>query len=54
KSDKEVLYVVVSQNEITRLRELVQGIDPKAFITITDVKEVLGEGFIKDPTALTN
>lgn len=48
KSDKEVLYVVVSQKEITRLRDLVRDIDPKAFVTIADVKEVLGEGFITE------
>ena len=48
KSDKEVLYVVVSQKEIMRLRDLVRDIDPKAFVTIADVKEVLGEGFITE------
>ncbi|MGL4343836.1 MAG: YitT family protein [Cellulosilyticaceae bacterium] len=52
KQDKEMLFVVVSQKEITRLRELIQEIDPKAFVTIADVKEVLGEGFIEDYNAL--
>lgn len=54
KEDKEMLYVVVSQKEVAKLRELVEAHDPKAFMTIADVKEVLGEGFIKDPKALTN
>ena len=40
--------MVVSQKEITRLRDLVRDIDPKAFVTIADVKEVLGEGFITE------
>lgn len=48
RADKEMLYVVVSQKEIMRLRELIQNIDPKAFVTIADVKEVLGEGFITE------
>lgn len=54
KEDKEMLYVVVSQKEITRLREIIQEIDPRAFVTIADVKEVLGEGFVMDPKALTS
>lgn len=54
KEDKEMLYVVVSQKEITRLRELIYDIDPKAFVTIADVKEVLGEGFVTDKNALTS
>lgn len=54
KEDKEMLYVVVSQKEVAKLRELVELHDPKAFMTIADVKEVLGEGFMKDPTSLTN
>lgn len=54
KENKEMLYVVVSQKEVSKLRELVQLHDPKAFMTIAEVKEVLGEGFIKDPTSLTS
>lgn len=52
KQDKEMLFVVVSQKEITRLRELVREIDESAFITIADVREVLGEGFIQDYNSL--
>lgn len=52
KQDKEMLFVVVSQKEITRLRELVREIDASAFITIADVREVLGEGFIQDYNSL--
>lgn len=52
KQDKEMLFVVVSQKEITRLRDLVREIDESAFITIADVREVLGEGFIQDYNSL--
>lgn len=49
---KDMLYVVVSQKEITRLREMVRQIDQSAFITIADVREVLGQGFIEDYNSL--
>lgn len=49
---QEMLFVVVSQKQITKLRSLIYAIDPKAFVVITDVKEVLGQGFIEDYSAL--
>ena len=49
-ADKEMLFVVVSQKEITRLRDLIRTIDENAFVTIADVREVLGQGFIEDYT----
>lgn len=45
--DRTVLMVVVGQNEITRLKALVRSVDPKAFVTITNAHEVLGEGFTR-------
>ncbi|QIZ06482.1 YitT family protein [Priestia megaterium] len=42
---KEVLYCVVNRNEIGRLKILVQGTDPCAFVSVNDVYEVLGKGF---------
>lgn len=42
---KEVLYCVVNRNEIGRLKLLVQGTDPYAFVSVNDVYEVLGKGF---------
>lgn len=44
-ADRPVLFVIVSRREIVRLRQLVAQIDPKAFMVVTDVSEVLGEGF---------
>lgn len=52
KESKEMLFVVVSQKEITKLRVLIQQIDPHAFVTIADVREVLGQGFIEDYNAI--
>ncbi|MFN0225775.1 MULTISPECIES: YitT family protein [Paenibacillus] len=42
---KRVLMVVVSQTEVSRLKELVRRIDPGAFVILSDTNEVLGEGF---------
>ncbi len=47
-SEKEIVYVVVSRNEIIRFKGMVQEIDPHAFIIVNDVHEVLGEGFTFD------
>ncbi|MGZ4030985.1 MAG: YitT family protein, partial [Tumebacillaceae bacterium] len=43
--DKEVLYVVVSREEISRINEICRDIDPLSFIVVNDVHDVLGEGF---------
>jgi uncharacterized membrane-anchored protein YitT (DUF2179 family) len=43
--ERPVLMCVVDQTEFTKLKQLVQTIDPTAFIIVTDASEVLGEGF---------
>lgn len=45
---KDVLYCVVSRNELVRLKGLVHEVDPYAFVIVNDVHEVLGEGFTHD------
>jgi len=42
---REMLFTVVSRREIDPLKALVHAVDPKAFVVIADVHEVLGEGF---------
>lgn len=44
---KNVLFCVVSKKEIVQLKALVVGHDSQAFIIVSDVREVLGEGFIE-------
>ncbi|MDD9267668.1 YitT family protein [Paenibacillus sp. GCM10023248] len=44
-NNKEVVYCVVYRHETRRLRELIRSIDPRAFIIIGDVHDVIGEGF---------
>lgn len=43
--DRDVVFSVVTRAEISILKKLVHSIDPKAFVILTDVHEVLGEGF---------
>jgi uncharacterized membrane-anchored protein YitT (DUF2179 family) len=44
-NERPVLMCVIDQTEFTKLKQLVRGIDPHAFVTVTDASEVLGEGF---------
>ena len=44
---KCVLYCVVSKKEIVELKELVMNIDKRAFVIVSDAREVLGEGFLE-------
>jgi uncharacterized membrane-anchored protein YitT (DUF2179 family) len=44
-NERPVLMCVVEQAEFTKLKQLVKGIDPSAFVIVMDATEVLGEGF---------
>jgi len=48
KQNKKVLYCVVGKKELITLKNLVTSIDPHAFVTISSVQEVMGEGFTLD------
>ncbi|MBM7661576.1 uncharacterized membrane-anchored protein YitT (DUF2179 family) [Bacillus mesophilus] len=43
--ERPVLMCVVNQTEFTKLKQLVKGIDPSAFVVVMNASEVLGEGF---------
>ncbi|MBP2651835.1 MAG: hypothetical protein H6Q74_2660 [Firmicutes bacterium] len=43
--DKEVLFCVVATGEVSQVKELVQSVDPSAFVIVADTHEVMGEGF---------
>ncbi|MEC0243298.1 YitT family protein [Paenibacillus dokdonensis] len=45
KQAKHMAYCVVARHEIRRLNGIVKSIDPRAFVIINDVHDVLGEGF---------
>lgn len=42
---RDVVLAVMSKKEIPRARDIVRALDPHAFLVITEVYEVLGEGF---------
>lgn len=43
--EREILLVVVSRAEVSALKALVSAVDPRAFVVIANIHEVLGEGF---------
>ncbi|MEO2213560.1 YitT family protein [Paenibacillus amylolyticus] len=47
KNKKEILYIVISKQEVSMLKKIVRAEDEIAFITIHDVRDVFGEGFIE-------
>lgn len=40
-----MIYCVITRAEIMRLKSIVSSVDPKAFVTVSDAHEVMGEGF---------
>ncbi len=48
KSDREILYCVVGKNEIVRLKNIIISCDPHEFVAVSEVHDVLGEGFTLD------
>ena len=43
--DKRVLFCVIQRGQLPMLKLIVRKVDPSAFVILTDVAEVLGEGF---------
>ncbi len=42
---RDTIFCVVERRQIEHLKKIVHAIDPKAFVIIADVHEVVGEGF---------
>ena len=47
--EKKMLVVVVRQDEFMKIKEIIDKHDPTAFVVISDVKDVNGEGFSYEP-----
>lgn len=47
KEQKEILYIVISKQEVIKLKNIVKAVDADAFIAIHDVRDVFGKGFIE-------
>lgn len=48
KKEGKALYCVVSQSEVTEVKRIISEYDKRAFVSILDVNEVMGEGFTYD------
>lgn len=48
KQPRDVLYCVVSRNEVIQLKNIIDAVDPHAFVSVSEVHDVLGEGFTLD------
>ncbi|MBU7216464.1 YitT family protein [Staphylococcus gallinarum] len=46
KNETSMLYVVVPQSQVTRVKKLINEEDENAFLVIHDVRDVLGNGFM--------
>jgi len=44
-NEKSIVFTVVNRREMTMLQEFIHHIDPKAFVTVLNATEILGNGF---------
>jgi len=47
--DEQILYTVISFRELPQLKHLIRGVDPHAFVVVTDTLEVMGQGIGNQP-----
>ena len=47
RTEKEMIMTMVNRREMATLQRAIYQIDPNAFVTILDAKEILGKGFKK-------
>ncbi|TDL72177.1 YitT family protein [Rhodococcus qingshengii] len=43
--NKEILYIVISRQEVVRLKNMISEIDKHAYVTVHHVQEVIGKGY---------
>lgn len=51
KSDKEMLFLVVSYKEVAGIKHKIKEVDPRAFVVVTDAYDTFGEGWKQLPSA---
>ncbi len=44
-AEKTIIFTVVNRREVAILQEFIHQVDPKAFVTVVNAQEILGEGF---------
>lgn len=45
--DKQIIYVIIKLTEVSKVKDLVNKLDPQAFMIISDASEVVGQGFTR-------
>ena len=45
KTDKNVLLILINQNQLSGLTQVIKELDPHAFMSISPTRNVYGEGF---------
>lgn len=45
KEDKDMLFLVVSNKEVTKVKLKIKEVDPRAFVVVTDAYDTFGEGW---------
>lgn len=45
REDTEVIYAVLNRRDYIELRNFIKEMDPRAFLSVNEVREVLGEGY---------
>ncbi len=43
--EKTIMFTVVNRREVAILQEFIHRVDPRAFVTVLNANEILGEGF---------
>lgn len=43
--DKDMLFLVVKEKEVTRVKQMIRAVQPDAFVVVTDAYDTYGEGF---------
>lgn len=54
KKDKKMLLTIVNNRQLSKLNQMIQEVDPEAFIIIHQVNEVHGRGFTLDRLTLSD
>ncbi|WP_125712234.1 YitT family protein [Companilactobacillus kedongensis] len=42
---KQIIYLIIQPREVPQLKRLIRSVDDKAFVSVIDAHEVIGEGF---------
>lgn len=45
KEAHQILYIVINRHQLINVQNIIYELDPQAFVIITDVQQVIGEGF---------